>query len=148
MATFEEIEAVVKMDVLVHGVGSLIPEYPDARTVRWLNAWLGPHWVLMPQPGGIPIWRGDALVFSIAIWKGDAMFFSGRLIDFTASRVALEHKVGMKMLDVEVANTLFEMSSHLTQTIEDRITPVLSSDEIQRRVQSFFDFYRRRLGYR
>ena len=131
MKDFETLEAVVKFETLVRGAGWWIPEKPDMNTLRWLNAWLGPHWILVQQGKGIAIFREGGIVYQ------------GSLSAFGDSQAAINHRVDMKMLSdgSGFAEYLFEMAMDLAQTLQTSITTSLSSEEIQRRVRTFFQYH-------
>lgn len=129
MDNFESIIGIVKMDTLIRGIGWWIPENPDVNILLWLNAWLGPHWIFVPQGDGIMIQTAGGLVYQ------------GRFRDFPYSDFALNHKVEMKSLG-DFGAYLQEMSMDLMQVLQNWITPSSPAPEIQKRVQTFFEFHR------
>ena len=136
MNDFEPLEAVVKFETLVRGVGWWIPENLDSNTMRWLNAWLGPHWIFVSQGKNIAIVREGGLVYQ------------GSLSDFKDSPAALNHQVEMKMLSdgSGFGEYLFEMAMDLTRMLQTSITPALPNDDIQKRVQIFFQYHQLKIA--
>jgi len=128
----EPIKAWVKFQVLLDGIGAWIPPEPDLPTIEYMNAWFGPHWIFVPQSGGIAIYRDNLLVFG------------GRLEDLREGSVARDQAVGNKSLDPRMASLVYSCADGLTALLP-RTVPKSPADLpiLQMRVQVFLDeFFR------
>ena len=130
MKNFEPIEAIIKFDTFLRGIGWWIPTNPDMDTIRWLNAWLGPHWILAS--------RGDIIM----IQREGRLVYEGQFSDFPNSEAAWNHKLDLKTMDDEFNTYLQQLSMDLMQTLQSWTTLSLSAPEIQKRVQTFFEFHK------
>ena len=131
MDNFESVVVcTVKFETLLRGIGFWIPENPDIYLLQWINVWMGPHWILVPQGDGIMIQREGYLVYE------------GRFRDFPNSEAALNHQVDLKMLDGHKSAYFYEIATDFTRTLQGWITPSLPAPEIHKRVQKFFEFYK------
>jgi hypothetical protein len=128
---YEALVATVKFNTLVKEVAVRVTGEPHPEVIRWLNAWLGPHWVLMPQADGIAIYMGSDIVYSGS--------FSG----FHSSKAVSQHEREiMNALDAETARLVSTMTFDFAAAIGTQITPALTSQDIQTRTQAFFHYYK------
>jgi|GEM_PF-6267500 len=120
MDNFESIVGIVKIETFIRGIGWWIPENPDINIILWLNAWLGPHWIFLPQGDGP---QGDGILIKTA----GGLVYQGRFCDFPNSEFALNHIVEMNHAgdDSYFGDYLREISMDLMQTLQGWITPSL-----------------------
>ncbi|MBI2757390.1 MAG: hypothetical protein HYX49_01785 [Chloroflexi bacterium] len=132
MDDFESIVGIVKIETLINGIGRWIPKNPDINIILWINAWLGPHWIFLPQD------------YDIVIRTAGGLVYQGRFHNFPDSEFALDHKVHMEDVDDYrgFGAYLRDMSMDLAQTLQAWITPSLPAPEIQKRVHIFFEAYK------
>lgn len=124
----ENIEAVVKLETLVN-VLSWIPTGSPAVAI-WLNCWLGPHWILVPDGIDVLIQRHGMVVYK------------GPLNGFVNCQKVMEHRVGMKMCDDETQTLIYGLAFELEDLLR-RASGPLESFELQGAVQGFFRQRRR-----
>jgi len=129
MDNFEPIEAFVKFQTLIQGVDDWIPMYPTADALRWLNAWLGPHWIFVPTQD------------SVIIMRDGGMVYRGKLCDLPASKAALDHTVDLKMLDEGLADYVRMLVSDLEETLQAILTSDKPAEEVAAGVATFFQFH-------
>lgn len=128
----EQIEAAVKLEVLVHWIGVSALDGGNADLIMWLNAWLGPHWILVPGVVLFPPERG------IAIQRKGQYVYKGPLGDIPTSRLGVEHDVARKLWHAAFLEDVMDLAARLNDLVQ-QYAGVLSPAELQGAVSGFFE---------
>lgn len=128
----ELIEAAIKLETLIHwiDVGSL--DDGKASVVVWLNAWLGPQWILVPGVRLFPPERG------VAIQRQGHYVYKGPVSGLPTSRLALEHDVARKEWHPDFLEDVLDLASGLHDLLR-RTMGTLSPEELNGAVSGFFE---------
>jgi hypothetical protein len=115
----------IKMQTAIVAAGSWIPRDADLAVTIWLNAWMGPQWIVVPDTAGIEISTAGGVAFV------------GPLNDLPNSPLALNHMVVIKQMDGEHINALFRLADELEDLLQ-AVTPSVDAYGLQRQVREFF----------
>jgi hypothetical protein len=126
---FEEVITIVKLETLLALAFSARDSgEPGSRIKSWMNAWLGPHWILTSTPGGIEMYMKDS-----------TLIYSGRFSDLLGSRCARYHITEMNKQSTEYRSYLQGLAADFGRALSTRILSDLPPQRVQSDVQDFFE---------